>query len=59
MYGHFALQPKKVARVSFLPRWPEGGVPLYVSGNLPTYPSPKPTFYPKLEVSVNVGLGKG
>ena len=34
---------------------------LYVSGKLPTYPSLKPTFCPKLEVpvSVNVGLGDG
>ena len=32
---------------------------LYVSGKLPTYPSPKPTFFPKWEVSVNVGLGEG
>ena len=26
---------------------------------LPTYPSPKPKFCPKGEVSVNVGLGEG
>ena len=26
------------------------------SGKLPTYPSPKPTFCPKLVLSVNVGL---
>ena len=32
---------------------------LYVSGKLLTYPSPKPTFPPKWEVSVNVGLGEG
>ena len=32
---------------------------LYVSGKLPTYPSLKPTFCPKREVSVNVGLGEG
>ena len=32
---------------------------LCLSGKLPTYPSPKPTFSPKREVSVNVGLGKG
>ena len=32
---------------------------LHVSGKLPTYPSPKPTFCPKWEVSVNVGLGEG
>ena len=31
---------------------------LYVSGKLPTYSSPKPTFYPKGEISVNVGLGE-
>ena len=40
----------------------KGGYPpgsLYVSGKLPTYPSPKPTFSPKWEVSVNVGLGEG
>ena len=30
-----------------------------VSGKLPTYPSPKSTFCPKWEVSVNVGLGEG
>ena len=34
------------------------GGSLYVSGKLPTYPSPKPTFSPKREVSVNVGLGE-
>ena len=33
--------------------------PLHVSGKLPTYPSPKPTFYPKREVSVNIGFGEG
>ena len=27
--------------------------------DLPTYPSSKPTFCPKWEVSVNVGLGEG
>ena len=32
---------------------------LYVSGKLPTYPSPTPTFSPKREVDVNVGLGEG
>ena len=32
---------------------------LYVSRKLPNYPSPKPTFCPKWEVSVNVGLGEG
>ena len=32
---------------------------LKVSGKLPTYPSPKPPFGPKWEVSVNVDLGKG
>ena len=31
----------------------------YVSGKLPIYPFPKPTFCPKWEVSVNVGLGEG
>ena len=31
----------------------------HVSGNLRTYPSPKPTFCPKWEVSFNVDLGKG
>ena len=29
------------------------------SRKLPTYPFLKPTFYPKCEVSVNVGLGEG
>ena len=33
--------------------------PLYVSGKVPTYPSPKPTFCPKWELSVSVGLGEG
>ena len=32
---------------------------LYISGKLPTYPSPKPRFCPKWEVSVDVGLGEG
>ena len=32
---------------------------LYVSGKLPTNTFPKPTFCPKWEVSVNVGLGEG
>ena len=32
---------------------------LYISGKLPTYPSPKPTFYPKREAGFNVGLGEG
>ena len=31
----------------------------YVSGNLPTDPSPKLTCCLKWEVSVNVGLGEG
>ena len=31
----------------------------FVSGKLPTYPFPRPTFCPKWEVSVNVGLGEG
>ena len=33
--------------------------PILVSGKLPTYPSPKPSFCPKWEVSVNVSLGEG
>ena len=32
---------------------------LYISGKLPTYPSPKPTFCQKWEISVNVGLRGG
>ena len=32
---------------------------LYFSRKLRTYPSPKPTFCPKRELNVNVGLGKG
>ena len=32
---------------------------LYVSGKLPSYPSPKPTFCPMWEISVNVSLGEG
>ena len=31
---------------------------IYVSGKLPTYPSPKPTLCFKWEVIVNVGLGE-
>ena len=32
---------------------------IYLSEELPTYPSPKPTFYLKSEVSVNIALGEG
>ena len=32
---------------------------LHVSGKLTNYPSLNPTFYPKWEVRVNVGLGQG
>ena len=32
---------------------------LYISGKLPTFPSPKTTFCPKWEVTVDVGLGEG
>ena len=32
---------------------------IQVSEKLPTYPSPKPTFYPKKKVSANVSLGQG
>ena len=32
---------------------------MYVSGKLPTYPSPNLTFCPKREVSVNVRFGDG
>ena len=39
-------------------RYEEVG-PLYVSGKLPTYPSPDPTFCPKGNVRVNVGLWEG
>ena len=35
------------------------GGSLHVSGKLPTYPSRKPAFCSKWEVSVNVGLGEG
>ena len=31
----------------------------YVSVKLPAYPSPKPTFCSKKELSVNVDLGEG
>ena len=31
----------------------------YLSGKLSTYPTPKPTFCLKWEVSINVGLGEG
>ena len=37
----------------------QADISLYVSGKLPTYPSPKPKFSPKWEVGVNVGLGEG
>ena len=32
---------------------------MYVSGKLPTYPSPNLTFCPKREVNVNVSFGDG
>ena len=32
---------------------------IQVFGKLPTYPSPKSTFCPEREVSVNVGSGEG
>ena len=32
---------------------------MYVSGRLPTYPSPNLKFYPKQEVSVNVRFKEG
>ena len=32
---------------------------IYISGKMTTYPSPEPTFIPKWEISVNVGLGQG
>ena len=32
---------------------------LVVSGKLPTYPSPKPTFLPKWDANVNGELGEG
>ena len=35
------------------------GRSLYVSGKLPTNPSPKLTFCPKREVSLSAGLGEG
>ena len=35
------------------------GLILYVSGKLPTYPSPKPTFCSKWEASFYVTLGEG
>ena len=37
----------------------DGPTYMYVSGKLPTYPSPKPTLCSKCEVSVNVGLREG
>ena len=44
--------------------WRGGGLlscrgSMVVSGKLPTYSSPKLTFFPKKEVSFNVKLGKG
>ena len=35
--------------------WPSGS---YVSGELPTHPSPKPTFCPKWEVMLALGRGR-
>ena len=32
---------------------------IYLSEKLLTFPSPKPTFYLKWEVSINVALGEG
>ena len=64
-YITMACSPDRVLRpvitkvkVQF-PVKPEFFGSLYVSGKLLTYPSPKPTFSPKWEVSVNVGLGEG
>ena len=37
---------------------PQNPESLYVSRKLLTYPSPNPTFCPKWEVSVKVGLGE-
>ena len=34
-------------------------ISIYISGKQPIYPSPKPTFCPKWELSVNFGLGEG
>ena len=33
--------------------------PYHVSGKVPTYPSPKPTVWPKWEVSDDVDVGEG
>ena len=41
------------------PCFPARPSSLYFSGKLPTFPSPKPTFCQKWEVSVNVGWGEG
>ena len=38
---------------------PEQWVSLYVFGKLLTHPFPRPTFCPKWELSVKVGLGEG
>jgi len=37
----------------------KGRINISFYGKLPTYPSPKPTFCPKSEVSVNVDSGEG
>ena len=52
MKVHFSSVVKKTIQQSLI------GL-IWVSGKLPTYPSPKPSFCPKREVSVNVSLGKG
>ena len=39
--------------------WGRSPGSFYLSGKLHTYPSPKPTFYLKGEVSINVGLEVG
>ena len=44
--------------VLFLPS-PRRDGSLYVSGNLPTYPSPKQTLTPTSHLGRNVGLGEG
>ena len=55
---------KELTRVRFCSVWlisrlVFAKVSIEVTGKLPTYPSPNPTFCPKWELSVHFDLGKG
>ena len=57
--GRYQLQVSVSARCPLRESRLYRFVALTISGKLSTYPSPKPTFCPRWEVSVNAGLGEG